>query len=318
MFFMKNVRIMGLFYFLAKSSKINIMLLATSFGISNGIISILLVDSINLSLHSNEGVLKFFLLLILMILTNALSSYLFSNLTENSLFSIRKSVVDSIISSDFISLESYGNEKIFSTLTQDVSVLSNAASLLPNLISSLSIIISCILYIFTISIGSGILLIISLLFGVISYVLITNPIMDLFSRNRKYYNVLYVFYTNLIIGNREARYNKVNLNYLYKNKFMDFIFKIRSNKLKISLIQSFTSSWGNLVVFAAIAVIIFVVPVVSNLDVSMVSSIVVVILFSLNSVYTVIGLYPSLINANISYNRIKSLEFIKEDFSEKK
>jgi len=309
---------MDLIRFLFNNTSRRLLLLTITTGIVNGVLSTLLLRNINETISGNSNSVIFLLLLVLSIFTYIISSFSMAWLSEVSIYSIRKKIISTILKAEYREIELFGNEKLYTSLTQDVGNLSVAISSIPNIVINISILVSCLLYIFWLSKYIALALGLTLIFGVGVYFFINNPTYILFSRNRDNYNDLFKYYDSVIYGIKEYKHDAQTEATNYNENFITSLNDIKQTNLKAHVLISLGEAWGKMALFILLGAIGYLLPsygVSLNIPKETIVTSIIVTIFSLGSIYTLVGIFPILHRASISYKRVQSIK-IKEELKQ--
>ncbi|NHB60335.1 ABC transporter transmembrane domain-containing protein [Photorhabdus sp. RW14-46] len=111
--------------------------------------------------------------------------------------SFRKSIVDGVINSSLRQIELTGANRIFSSLTRDVTILVSALSNMPIFLTNLSIVIVIIGYLFYLSISLFLWTMFALFINAVIYLFISYKSKTEFKRGRGYEDLLFKDFISL-------------------------------------------------------------------------------------------------------------------------
>lgn len=285
------------------------------YSIPNTILSFAIVYIINNVISGKEGFLTdyigivfisvvFYTYLLNIIFQKKINKRSFEVLYENE-----KKIFDKILKTSLITLEKLGAQRFY-TAIEDLRIFSTFPEVVTHSINSLLMLILCMMYLFTLSVSSALVVIALMITIAVIYFFVINTMSQKVGDLRKYNEYYYKYVDDVIKGFKgfklsTQRRSNLMSNHLAPNRenAKDLDFKINYVFLSINLI----SQYG---LYLVIGVILFLLPEIGLLKREDVISYVVVLLFisgPINNLINMQNIYTRLMVAN---TRIKN--FLKD------
>lgn len=280
------------------------------YALPNTVLSFSIVYIINNVLSGNPEFLKghmgivFVSLVVYTYLLNIVFQKWLNKFSFDILYSNEKKIFDQILKAPMLSLEKFGPKR-FLTAVEDLRTFSSLPYTVTHTVNSVLMLVLCLVYMFTLSVVSA-LIVIGLIFVVAAcYFLVVNSMSKQVSTLREYNEHYYQFVGDVMDGFKELKisfFKRENLMNKFlapnRDKAKDLDFKINYIFLSINLI----SQYG---LYFVIAVILFLLPSLGLLPRADVISYVVIIMFISGPINNLINLqqvYTRFIVANMRIN----------------
>lgn len=280
------------------------------YALPNTVLSFSIVYIINNVLSGNSGFLKahmgivFVALVVYTYLLNIVFQKWLNKFSFDILYSNEKKIFDQILKAPMLSLEKFGPKR-FLTAVEDLRTFSTLPYTVTHTVNSVLMLVLCLVYMFTLSVVSA-LVVIGLIFVVAAcYFLVVNSMSKQVSTLREYNEHYYQYVGDVMDGFKELKisfFKRENLMNKFlapnRDKAKDLDFKINYIFLSINLI----SQYG---LYFVIAVILFLLPAMGLLPRADVISYVVIIMFISGPINNLINLqqvYTRFIVANMRIN----------------
>ena len=144
---------MGIIWLLIKASWVSVTV-AILAGIISGGCSAKLIALINTAIQQNASqslIASFAGITVLVLVTSSLSQFLLVDLAQNSVYQLRLSLSQRILTAPLRQLERLGPSQLLAVLTEDVQAISNTVFVLPFLCIDVAIIGGCLIYLGSLS-----------------------------------------------------------------------------------------------------------------------------------------------------------------------
>jgi putative pyoverdin transport system ATP-binding/permease protein len=303
---------MQVIWFLIKSSWVA-MAIAITTGLISGISSAGLIAIVNTSLNSNNPAswIKIFLgIATISITTGIISRFVLIDLAQKSVYNVRIQLSRLILTAPFQKLEQLGASKLLATLTDDVTSLSNSISIIPFLCIDLAIITSCLVYLAYLSSS---VFVVTIVLITIALVLIQFMILQanqLFRGARAENDRLLQLFRSITDGIKELK-----LNWQRRQEFIDLDLKesagiSRDRNIKALQIFSVAATFGQLIFFAIMGILIFIMPKYIQLTPAMLSGYVLTLTYLMSPFANMLEQLPALLRASVAISKIESMGLI--------
>lgn len=297
------------------------------YAIPNTLLTFAIVYIINNVMAGNEAFLKGYMgivftsILVYTYLLNVIFQKKLNKFSFNMLYENEKRIFKQILSVPLLKLEQYGSQRFY-TVVEDLRTFSLLPYTVTHTINSLLMLILCLVYMFTLSLVSALIVVSLIVLVGACYFIVMNTMSKKVNQLREYNDGYYKSVDDVIRGFKELKINFLRRDNLM-NKFivpnrdeaMNLDFNINYVFLSINLI----SQYG---LYFVVAVILFVLPAFGLLSREDVISYVVIILFisgPINNIINLQQLYTRFFVANTRIsNFMKDFEIEEEELKSKK
>ena len=301
-----------IFTFLFKRAKATV-LLAVVAGVVSGASHAFLLGLINSSLASGEAryaatmIWGFIGLCILLPLTRLISQILMANMVQGAIFDLRMELCRRIVGAPLRHLESVGIPRLLATLTDDVLVIGSVFTLIPLVCTHTTVLVACLLYLGYISVTSLALVIFFMAFGITGFKVLTKYGGKFTKRARENQDKLFSHFRALTEGIKE-----IKLHHQRREEFISRILEFtasdyrRNNIIGVSFYTA-AGSWGQLMFFMIIGLLLFVLPLIMTVSSQTLTASILVMLYIVAPLDVLSSLLPAFGRAKIAMEKIHSL-----------
>ncbi|REH54910.1 putative ATP-binding cassette transporter/putative ATP-binding cassette transporter [Tenacibaculum gallaicum] len=254
-------------------------------------------------LHDYMGIV-FLSLVIYTYLLNVVYQKWLNKFSFNLLYANEKKVFDHIIKAPLLKLEKFGSKRFF-TVVEDLRTFAMLPYTITHTINSLLMLVLCLVYMFTLSIVSALIVIGLIIIVGACYFIVMNSMSKKVAALREYNEHYYQYVDDVMQGFKELKlsfFRRKNLMNRFlipnRNEARDLDFRINYIFLSINLI----SQYG---LYFVIAAILFVLPEFELLNRDDVISYVVIILFISGPINNLINLQQMYTRFLVANSRIK-------------
>src|SRR5919106_1620399 len=302
---------MKLVVFLLRSSLGTVSLAALS-GIVAGVCNTGLLIVINSVLSKSnvprDTLIRSFVLLGLAMLVSRAASWIFLvQLAHRVTFKLRLELSARILRAPLHHLEKLGAPRLLATLTDDVSIIAGALSATPMLVVHMVVIVTCLGYLGWLSWSALLGVLGFLLVGVLCYQIPLRRALTYLGASRRELDTLLKHFRALIDGNKELKLNRSRREAFFHDQLEDPAFSFRRKASAGDAIYALTASFGHLLIFILIGLLIFALPVLQPTDNSTTIGYSLVILYLLPPLEVLMNALPTLGRANIALQKIEAL-----------
>ena len=298
-----------------------LLLKASWFGVAIGILTGLLsgassaslIALINLILRGTTApsctlLWSFVGLSVVLFLTTAISQIVTSAVAQQVIVDLHLLLTRQILACPLHHLEVIGIPRLLATLTEDVEVIANASFFISLLGVNVALLIGCLLYLSWLSFPLFVLLLVCLIVGIVSnqWLIYRGRRFLRFARNEK--DRLFQHFRTATEGIKELK--------LHQQRRREFLSEDLQTSLKTSKRYRVTAanwfaiggSWGLVSLFIPIGLLLFVVPRLSNVSPTLITSNIITFIFMITPIRGILNSLPELIRANVALAKIKELE----------
>src|SRR5687767_1200372 len=304
---------MKLVAFLLRSSLATVSLAVIS-GIIAGVSNTGLLIVINSVLSKSNVIVEtliwsFVLLCIAMLVSRADSWIFLVQLAHRVTYKLRLELSARILSAPLPQLERLGAPRLLATLTDDVSVIAGALATTPMLVVHVVVIITCLGYLGWLSWPALLGVFAFLGIGVLCYQIPLRRALSYLGASRHELDNLLKHFRALIEGNKELKLNRSRREAFFHDQLEDAALSFRSKASAGDAIYAFTASFGHLLIFILIGLLIFALPALQPTETSTTIGYSLVILYLMPPLEVIMNALPTLGRANIALQKIEAMGF---------
>ncbi len=287
------------------------LLLATIAGLISGVGNAMLISTINRSINQGSfaNAFVFFIALAISILvTGIVSQFLLINLSQNAIYQLRLRLSRDILAAPLPHLERLGENRLLAALTEDIRILSQSFSIVPSLCIDLATVIGALTYlaflsgpIFALTIGSSAL-------SIAFIQLRLKKAQTLMRVAREEEDTLLKHFQSIIKGNKELKLNRSRREDFATNYLHSSAAKLRQKNTIAMKDFAIANGLGQMTQFLAVGFILFILPGLMQIPVSMLSSYIIITTFLGLPMQNLLHRAPEIIRANVSLRKIEMME----------
>lgn len=300
---------MSLIQFLLRASR-RTVLIAILAGLAGGVCTSLLIALIHSALSSgrrSSHAWAFAGLCAGMLLTKAASQIFLTRLSQGAFLDLRMRLSRQILAAPLRTLEEAGLHRLMVILTDDVLFISNSIIGVPLLCINVSIVLGCLLYLGWLS---GVVLFAVLCFilaGVAIYRLLELRALRYLRTAREEQDALFGNFRGLTEGNKELKLNRRRrLSYLLRD-LQPSATSLRDHNIRGLTIYIAAVSWGQLLFFVFLGLLIFVLPEFADISTPTLTGYTLTILYLMTPLESIMSWVPILGRAKVALQKVESL-----------
>jgi putative ATP-binding cassette transporter len=250
---------------------------------------------------------RFVALAVVMILSNLASRFLLIYLAQDAVYSLRMSLCKQILWAQLRQIEELGGSTLMVALTDDVLTISNALLGLPALCVGLAIICTCILYLGYLSLIMMLIVLGFMGAGLAGYQLISNKALKYLRIAREEQSSLFRNYRALVEGSKELQLHRDRREEFWSSKLEASAKITRRASLAGLAGYGAAETYGQLLFFVFMGIIIFAVPSFHRVSVPVLTSYVITMLYMMTPLQATLNILPILGRAQIAMRQIEKL-----------
>ena len=289
-------------------------------GIISGLSNTALIATINSTLNrtgapTSTQVLAFAGLCLVLASMRFVSGAVLFLLMKRVMVSLRLQLCRKILTAPLRALEQLGSPRLYATLTGDVPGIANAFVFLPLLCMNLAILLGCLMYLCWLS---PLLLVGALVFmviGIISHQLPVKQALKYFERARETTDALFKHLRSLVEGTKELKLHRRRRNAFYSELLEPTARAAQQDLATGDIIWTAAGSWGQILFFIFIGLVLFVVPTLSSRNSIVLTGYTLTVMYMMGPLEFVLNFVPNLTQANVAMKKIDAItESIDEQF----
>jgi len=281
-------------------------------GLLSGASSASLIAVINFALKDftllkAQQMWSFISLCCLLFFTSTTSLVLVTRLTQKLVFDFQIDLTQRILTCPLRHLETIGSSRLLVALTEDVEVISTASFSIAGLCVNVTLIGCCLVYLSWLSISGFLFFLSFLLLGVFSYQFLVRQGRQALKLARDAQDQLFQYFRVTTEGTKELK--------LHRSKRQAFLAEdlqvsaecFRQRRVKGMTIFAVAGSWGLVLFFIPIGLLLFGSPKIVTLPVSVLSGYALTIVFMITPLRDILNTLPQLAKADIALDKIELL-----------
>jgi putative ATP-binding cassette transporter len=238
--------------------------------------------------------------------TETLSHYLTSRLTEKTICRLRIQLSQLILGSPYPVLQKLGKSKLLANLTTDISTISQAFMLFPNICVSFAMVLGCMAYLAWLSWQMALILAGAIILGVGSYKLVSNLANSSLAKSREVYDNLSQDFRDLTEGIKELQLHKTRSEDFMERSLVNNAEANRRLTLSAQVSYIFADKLLFLLYYSMIGALLFAAP-LQTLNQEALSGYVLVLLFMVGHLGALTRSVPTFVGTGIALKKIKAL-----------
>jgi putative ATP-binding cassette transporter len=308
---------MNLFVLLLRSAW-RTVLLASLLGAVSGIASVGLIALIHQTVRDPQGssalmVALFITFCVVVLATRIVTQVLLTRIAQNSVSQVRMRLCRRILDSPLRRLEQIGDHRMLAALTGDGITISLAANGLPVLCVNVVILICGGVYLGWLSPGLLVCAIVLCVLGIASFQVSGRFAHRYVKQGREAQDVLLKQIRTMIDGVKELKLHRDR-----RREFVDAVLspadaEVRDNQTVGYSLQGAAISWGRLLFFVTIGLLLFAWPRTRQIDGATLTGYVLVILYLMSPLERIMAWLPLLERALVSMRKIQRLGLALEE-----
>jgi putative ATP-binding cassette transporter len=288
------------------------LLLAIAAGVVSGAANSGLLALMNAGLKG-EGAIKATLLwwsiglCIILPLSRCISEMRINRIGQDALYDLRLKLCRQILSAPLTRLESLGPHRLLTALTDDVPTITNVVAIIPTLCINIAITITCLIYL---GFLSWVVLLTVLLFmtlGIMSYQIPILRAVKTMEQSREQADSLMRHFRALTQGTKELKLHRSRKEAFFSKMLGKTAASMRQYNIAAIRTYAMANSWGQMIVFVAIILIVFWLPMLIEVSANMLTGYALTLLYLMTPLQIIMNLMPALGQVNVALKKIDDL-----------
>jgi putative pyoverdin transport system ATP-binding/permease protein len=302
---------MTIIYFMMRYSP-RLLLLAVLAGIVSGAANTALLAVINEALNKTQSqgitlALVFAGLCLVVPLTRIVAELLLAHLGQGALYQLRMDLSRQILGVPLRRLEEVGVHRLMAALTDDVPTITNIVTVIPILCINIAVALSCLIYMAWLSWPLFFAVIAIIVVGIISYQLPVVKSFHYMTLARREGDNLFSHFRALTEGIKELKIHAARRKAFLTDTLEPTASKFRHHNIVALTIYSIASSWGQMLVFVVIGLLLFVLSGWFGINALVMTGFTLTILYLMTPLQVIMNTLPNMGRANVALNNVKEL-----------
>ena len=303
---------MKILAFFARHSR-KVVLLSIIAGAFSGICNAALLAVINSALKTRGGtqtlIWGFAGLCVLLPFARYTSERLLTKLGQGAMYELRMQLCRQVLAAPLLHLEQLGVPRLLTTLTDDIPTITNAVAIIPLLCVNAALVIGCLVYMGLLSWVVLLIVLVFMVVGIASYQLPILAVQKTFKLARKEADILQGHFRALTHGAKELKIHNERRQAFIKEGLEATAASLQKYNVSGLNLYTAAASWGQVLVFIVIGLILFVLPMVRDLTSAMLTGYALTLLYLMTPLQVIMNTLPQLTRANVALNTVNELGF---------
>ena len=281
-------------------------------GVCAGLSMVTLLALTNHALHKPDAInsaiiASYFLLIVVVVVARVISTVLLSRLSQDSIAHMRMRLSRQILASPLVNLERYGPHKLLASLSSDITSISTGITRLPFLLMNVVVLTGCLFYLMWMSLWLFVIVSTLIGVGILAYRWPQRKALQFLKQARDHDDHLYKGFRAVCEGTKELKMNQPRRKAFFAGDFYDSIKGYGDAMVEGRKYYSFAGSFGILLLFIVIGVLVFFIPKWIEIELSTLIAYVLVLLFMKGPLEGLMTVMPELAKTSVSLRKIQSL-----------
>ncbi len=311
--------IMNLIRLLLRTSSLHLCL-AILAGIFSGGTAAGLIALINTTLTQSQPsktilIWSFIGLCLLRLIANFTSQLLLIQLSQKAILNLRILLTRRILASPLRHLEQIGAPGLLAVLTEDIQTISNTVITVPFVCINIAIVIACLIYLGWLSKIVFLIGISFMFLGIFSYSLPMMKAMSFLKLAREQEDRLFKHFRSVIQGTKELKLHRRRRQaFLSEDLHSTALSSRRHNVVGMSIFAA-AASWGQILFFVAIGLLLFILPTINKISPAILSAYAITIIYLISPLEYIMSMMPSITKALVALKKVESLGLSLANYS---
>ena len=295
-----------------------LVVLAVLAGVVSGASNAGLLALMNTAIHTARPwthdwlVWQFVGLCMVLPLSRSLSSYILTTLGQTTVLELRARLSRRILAAPLQRLEEIGSHRLLASLTQDITIIVMAMTVLPTVFVNFSVVMGSLVYLGWLSWKVLLIVLVFLMVGVATYQIPVLRATAYQRAAREQTDALYGHFRTITSGYKELKLHFPRQDGLIRG--LDATGRVIKRLTVIAAtIFSAAAGWGQMVVFAMIGCIIFVVPSFEAVGLKTMTGYALILLYMMAPLEVLLAVIPDLARSQVALRKIEELGLSLDD-----
>lgn len=289
-------------------------------GIFSGGTAAGLIALINTTLSQNQPsktilIWSFVSLCLLRLIANFVSQVLLIQLSQKAILNLRVLLTRSILASPLRHLEQIGAHGLLAVLTEDIQTISNTVITVPFVCINIAIVIACLIYLSWLSKIVFLIGISFMFLGIFSYSLPMMKAMSFLKLAREQEDRLFKHFRSVIQGTKELKLHRRRRQAFLSEELHTTASSFRRHNVVGMSIFAAAASWGQVLFFVAIGLLLFIIPTINKIPPAILSAYALTIIYLISPLEYIMSMMPSITKALVALKKVESLGLSLANYS---
>jgi len=242
-------------------------------------------------------------------LSRILSELLLIHLGQRTLYSVRTELSKQVLDVPLEKLESIGAHKTLAVLTEDIPTITNLISMIPVFCINIAVVLACLGYMLWLSPTLAGFTFVFVVLGIITYQISVLRAARNFRLARAEHDSLQKHFHALVTGAKELRLHRRRRAAFFDQALSATADRMRSRNVAAMSVYSAAASWGQLLVFLTLGMIIFAGPRFIHVGGVTLTGFALVLLYLVGPLQMIMNVMPQFGRTNVALGNVNALGF---------
>jgi putative pyoverdin transport system ATP-binding/permease protein len=302
---------MKLISFLARYSPWTITM-AILAGIISGASNAALLAIFNATLKKQGAaesavILGFVALCLFLPLTRFISEVSLTRLAQGALFDLRLRFSRRILAAPLRHLEAIGPHRLMVTLADDIPVITNTLTIMPVLCINIAIAVSGLVYLGFLSRTVLLIVLGFVTLGITTYQIPILKAVHSFRLAGEQSDTLFKHFRGLTDGAKELKLHRRRREAFLSESLQATAASVRQHNVIGMTIYTAATSWGQILVFVVIGLVLFALPNLAEIDKQTLTGYTITLLYLMTPLQVIMNTVPNISRASVALKRVEDL-----------
>ncbi len=235
------------------------------------------------------------------------SELLLARLGQGTVLDLRVRLSRRILDVSQRKLEELGSHRLLTLLTEDVPAISNLAVLIPVLCINFAVILGCLVYLGWLSWQALLAVLLLMTLGIATYQWPVSRAIRHIQAAREQEDQLMAHFRGLTEGSKELKLHRERREAFLSRVLRGTADRIWKHNVDGLRVYAFASSWGQLLVFVVVGLVLFLLPRLQPTDRTLLTGYAMVLLYLMGPLQMVMNSLPTMGRAAVSIRRIEQM-----------
>jgi putative pyoverdin transport system ATP-binding/permease protein len=298
----------------ARSLTVSVMALGIISGLANTGLLALMNSALSRRDFSDPHLIYGFLgLCLLLPLSRFVSGVLLLRLAAGAIYHLRLKLTRSIVTVPLRRVEEHGAHRVLSVLTEDIGAVTQALVAFPTLCMQVFIVVSSLAYLGYLSWQILLAFLFFMGVGLLTYQMPTRIAMKHMQANRQFIDSLMKAFRAVTEGGKELRMHRPRRDAFFDRELAEAAGQVRRTSIASNAIFIGANSWGQILFFVLIGLVIFALPRVSGVGQPVLIGYSLVILYMMTPLESIMNTLPTLSRAAVAIHKVEQMGLLLGD-----
>jgi putative pyoverdin transport system ATP-binding/permease protein len=237
------------------------------------------------------------------------SERLLTRLGQEAMRRMRMQLCRQILAAPLLHLEQLGSARLLTTLNDDVPTITNAVLIIPLLCVNAALVIGCLIYLGILSWKVLLMVLVFMVLGIATYQTPIIKVQKIFRTAREHADRLQEHFRALTLGAKELKIHNERRHTFLKEGLEATADALQEHNVAGQNLYTAAASWGQVLVFIVVGLILFVFPTIHPLDRAMLTGYALTLLYLMTPLQIIMNTLPQLSRANVALNKVEEMGF---------